>query len=97
MKIGPEEVRRVAALASLEFDEKGLEQMASELSRVLEYVDQLNELDLSEVAGEVERSSLVTPLRADVVSPSLPRDQVASNAPAWGEGFFVVPQVIGSE
>ncbi len=96
MKIGPEEVRRVAALAGLEFDEAGARQMAAEMSRVLEYVDQLNELDLGGSLNSNEGSTS-TPLRLDEVRPSTPRDEVASNAPAWAEGFFVVPQVIGNE
>jgi len=95
VKIDSDEVKRVAALAHLEFDEPGLERMAAELSKVLEYIDQLRELDGGEAPAESDETS--TPLREDVVTASLPRESVERNAPAWSDGLFVVPQVIGGE
>jgi aspartyl-tRNA(Asn)/glutamyl-tRNA(Gln) amidotransferase subunit C len=94
MKIDRDEARRVAGLAHLEFDDAGLERMASEMTKILTYIDQLREVD---VEGFEERDATVTPLRDDEPRPSLDRDQVAQNAPAWRDGFFVVPKVIGGE
>ncbi|HUF18107.1 MAG TPA: Asp-tRNA(Asn)/Glu-tRNA(Gln) amidotransferase subunit GatC [Thermoanaerobaculia bacterium] len=97
MRIGSEEVRRVAALAGLEFDQAGVEQMAAELSRVLEYVDQLQELDVSGIVDDLGEDPVATPLRTDEVTQPISREDVAANAPGWTNGFFVVPQVIGNE
>ncbi|HEX7707889.1 MAG TPA: Asp-tRNA(Asn)/Glu-tRNA(Gln) amidotransferase subunit GatC [Thermoanaerobaculia bacterium] len=94
MKIDRDEARRVAALAQLQFDDEALDRMALEMTAILSYVDQLQELELPD--GE-EADSLPTPLRAD--TPHLPLDQpdVERNAPAWRDGFFVVPRVIAGE
>ena len=94
MKIDREEAGRIAALAHLEFDHEGLERMAGEMTRILSYIDQLREVD---VEGFEERDATVTPLREDVPHTTLDREQVARNAPAWRDGLFVVPKVIGGE
>jgi aspartyl-tRNA(Asn)/glutamyl-tRNA(Gln) amidotransferase subunit C len=92
MKIDREEARRVAGLAHLEFDEPGLDRMAGELTKILTYIDQLREVD---VEGFEERDATVTPFRADEPRPPAGHELVAANAPAWRDGFFVVPKVIG--
>ena len=94
MKIDRDEARRVADLAHLEFDEPGLERMAAEMTKILTYIDQLREID---VEGFGKRDAAVTPLRDDEPRPSLDREKVAANAPAWRDGLFVVPKVIGGE
>jgi aspartyl-tRNA(Asn)/glutamyl-tRNA(Gln) amidotransferase subunit C len=94
MDIDRDEARRVAELAHLEFDDAGLDRMASEMTKILTYIDQLREVDAS---GFEERDVTVTPLREDEPRPSIDRELVARNAPAWRDGFFVVPKVIGSE
>jgi aspartyl/glutamyl-tRNA(Asn/Gln) amidotransferase C subunit len=49
------------------------------------------------VEGFEERDATVTPMRADEPRASVDRELVAQNAPAWRDGFFVVPKVIGGE
>jgi aspartyl-tRNA(Asn)/glutamyl-tRNA(Gln) amidotransferase subunit C len=94
MDIDRDEARRVAELAHLEFDDAGLDRMASEMTKILTYIDQLREVDAS---GFEERDVTVTPLRDDEPRPSIAREDVAKNAPAWRDGLFVVPKVIGGE
>ncbi len=94
MKIDRDEAARIAALAHLEFDEPGLERMAAEMTKILSYIDQLREVD---VEGFAERGQTVTPFREDEPHRSVDREDVARNAPAWRDGFFVVPKVIGGE
>jgi aspartyl-tRNA(Asn)/glutamyl-tRNA(Gln) amidotransferase subunit C len=93
MKITRDEARRIADLAHLEFDDAALERMAAEMTKILTHIDQLREVDVSQwgagaLAGE-------TPLRDDEVKPGVSRDDVARNAPAWRDGYFIVPKVIG--
>ncbi|HYI11740.1 MAG TPA: Asp-tRNA(Asn)/Glu-tRNA(Gln) amidotransferase subunit GatC [Thermoanaerobaculia bacterium] len=94
MKIDRDEARRVAGLANLEFDDAGLDTMAAEMTKILTYIDQLSTVD---VEGFEEREASVTPMRDDETRPSLDRELVARNAPAWRDGLFVVPKVIGGE
>ena len=94
MKITREEARRIANLAHLEFDDAGLDRMAGEMSKILSYIDQLAEVDVSDV---VLPPLAPTPMREDVPLASIDRELVARNAPAWSDGFFLVPKVIGGE
>ena len=94
MKIDSAEAARIALLARLEFDEPGLARMAAEMTKILSYIDQLGEVDME---GFDEGVSIATPLRDDAPHLSLDRDAVERNAPAWRDGFFVVPKVIGGE
>ena len=93
MKIDRHEARRIADLAHLEFDDTGLERMADEMTTILGYIEMLRAVD-TERAGE---DAGTTPLREDLLAPSVDREKVARNAPAWENGFFVVPAVIESE
>ena len=94
MNIDRDEARRIAELAHLEFDDEGLDRMAAEMTKILTYIDQLREVD---VEGFAERDAAVTPMREDEPRPSIDREDVARNAPAWRDGLFVVPKVIGGD
>lgn len=95
MRITPDETRRIAALAHLELAEEEVERMAGELTAILEYIDQLKEVDVSGVS--VSADSGATPLAADELHESLPQESVSRNAPQFVHGHFVVPKVIGGE
>ncbi len=89
MKITRDEARRIAALAHLEFDDAGLDRMAAEMTTILGYIDQLRDADVASPAiGDA------TPMRDDEARPGIPRELVDANAPAFENGFFVVPKVI---
>ena len=94
MNIDREEARRIARLAHLELDDAGLDRMAVEMTTILDYVDQLRAVDVSTIASE---TSPATPLRADEPHEPLDRELIAGNAPAWRDGLFVVPKVLGGE
>jgi aspartyl-tRNA(Asn)/glutamyl-tRNA(Gln) amidotransferase subunit C len=95
MKIDREEARRIADLAHLEFDDAGLDRMASEMTKILTYIDQLREID---VEGLEEHDAAATPFREDEPRPfNIDRQIITHNAPSWDDGFFVVPKVIGGE
>ena len=91
MKITRDEARRIAALAHLQFDDDGLDRMAAEMTKILTYIDQLKEADVS---GAPALAGGATPLRDDIVKPGVDRESVAKNAPTWRDGHFVVPKVI---
>ncbi len=91
MKISREEAQRIADLAHLEFDAAGLDRMAGEMTKILDYIDQLRQLD---VAAVVSVDSAPTPMREDEPHQPLDRADVEANAPDWRDGFFVVPPVL---
>ncbi|HEX8254367.1 MAG TPA: Asp-tRNA(Asn)/Glu-tRNA(Gln) amidotransferase subunit GatC [Thermoanaerobaculia bacterium] len=94
MNIDRDEARRVAALAHLDLDDPALDRMAAEMTKILTYVDQLRDVD---VTGFEELDAAMTPFRDDEPHSSTDRELVARNAPAWRDGLFVVPKVIGGE
>ena len=94
MKITREEVLRVASLARLEFADAEGDPFTSHLSSILEYVEQLGELDLEGVEPTAHVHQIVNAFRADQVRPSLGTKAVLSNAPQAEDGCFKVEKVI---
>jgi aspartyl-tRNA(Asn)/glutamyl-tRNA(Gln) amidotransferase subunit C len=87
-------VLRIAALARIKVPEAELDHLASELAHIMTWIEQLNEVDVSQV--EPMTSVLPTRLkrRADEVTEGGIRDKILANAPKSERGFFVVPKVI---
>ncbi|MBS0565434.1 MAG: Asp-tRNA(Asn)/Glu-tRNA(Gln) amidotransferase subunit GatC [Proteobacteria bacterium] len=94
MSIDIDTARKVAHLARIAVPESGLPKLAGELSAVLAFMEQLNEVDVS----GVEPMTSVTPMRlkrrADVVTDGNIQEQILKNAPDAREGFFAVPKVV---
>ena len=94
MSIDTETARKVAHLARIAVPEDDLPGFAEELSGILTFMEQLNEVDVD----GVEPMTSVTPMslkqRADTVTDGDIRDRILSNAPETREGFFVVPKVV---
>ena len=84
------QVLHVARLARLELSDAEVERMAAELSKVLDHVEKIGELELDGVTPTSHVVELENALRADDPRPSLPRDRVLGDAPeAAAEGFSV--------
>lgn len=94
MSIDKETARKVAYLARIEVSEDALEPLAGALSNILNFMEQLNEVDID----GVEPMSSVTPMalkqRADEVSDGSYVERILANAPDTREGFFAVPKVV---
>ena len=94
MSIDIDTARKVAKLARIRVEEADLPALAGELSGILGFMEQLNEVD---VTG-IEPMTSVTPMRlarrADVVTDGDYPAQVLANAPDAREGFFAVPKVV---
>jgi aspartyl-tRNA(Asn)/glutamyl-tRNA(Gln) amidotransferase subunit C len=85
------QVLHVAKLARLGLDEDEIEKMAVELSAVLDHVDRIRELDLTDVPPTSHAVDLAGVMRADVPVPCLDRDAVLAAAPEPVDGGFGVP------
>lgn len=94
MALSNETVQYVANLSRIELKPQELEKLSRQLQAILDFIDQLKELDIS----GVEPTSHILPLsnifREDVPSPSLPIAKTLENAPEKEGNFFVVPKVI---
>ncbi|MEA2298732.1 MAG: aspartyl-tRNA(Asn)/glutamyl-tRNA(Gln) amidotransferase subunit [Solirubrobacteraceae bacterium] len=89
--IDREEVLHVARLARLELSESEVERMTGELSKVLESIDKINELDLAGVPPTSHVVEVSNALRPDEPRPSLPREVALAAAPQVVGGGFAVP------
>lgn len=99
MPITRTEVEKIARLANLELTEAEKESFSGQLAAIVEYIDQLKELDTSAVAPWQPRSvgnaATSYASRDDVVEPSLGQETALAQAPEPDEGHFTVPRVIG--
>ena len=90
-------VRHVATLARLKLSDAEVARFVDELSAILGYIDQLNEVDTSDVAPTFHALPVVNVLREDELGESLPVAAALANAPdRWGD-FFRVPRVLDQQ
>ena len=89
-----EDVRKVAKLARLELGDDELATMARQLSAILDYVDQLKQLDTEGVEPLAHPLPLQNVFRPDELHDSLPVDEALRNAPARSGDYFSVPAVL---
>jgi aspartyl-tRNA(Asn)/glutamyl-tRNA(Gln) amidotransferase subunit C len=99
MALEPAAVVHIAALARIRIGEAELEGLTTDLSRILAWFEQLNELDTSGVPPMASAVAARLPMREDRVSDGDCRDAILSNAPgrprgAVGREFFAVPKVL---
>ena len=92
--IDRKQVQHVATLARLKLSDDEMARFTSQLGAVIDYINQLDEVDTTDVAPMSHPSDLVNVFRDDVTRPSLDRDAALANAPRRRDGFFVVPPVL---
>lgn len=92
-----DQVRKVANLARLELSESEQAQFTDQLNGILEYVQQLDELDTTDVpptTRAIEVSNITRPDRLEVFGD---RESILESAPDREENFFRVPKILGEE
>lgn len=94
MSVDKATVEHVAKLARLRVDEARSEALADELSKILEWVEQLSEVDTEGVEPMTSAVEHALFWRRDEVTEGGDPDTVLANAPAAEFGFFAVPKVI---
>ena len=93
-KIDERQVRHVAHLARLELTDEQVDRLSTELSAILDYVDQLNRLDTDDVEPMAHPLPVHNVFRDDEVEPSLDPETALANAPQREGTFFRVPKVL---
>jgi aspartyl-tRNA(Asn)/glutamyl-tRNA(Gln) amidotransferase subunit C len=94
MAIDAATVKKVANLARIREPEDRLEPLAREISGILQWIEQLNEVDTDGVEPMASAVAVKLPMREDVVTEGGDAGRVLSNAPKADRGFFVVPKVV---
>ena len=94
MAIDAATVRKVAHLARIRVEEDKLQPLAAELSGILAWIEQLNEVDTEGVQPMASTEAVKLPMREDVVTDGGDPAKVLANAPKADRGFFVVPKVV---
>jgi aspartyl-tRNA(Asn)/glutamyl-tRNA(Gln) amidotransferase subunit C len=94
MSVDAHTVRHIARLARISVSDAEVEALAPELSNILGWIEQLQEVDVEGVQPMTAVIPNALRLRDDVVTEGGIRDAVLRNAPVAEHGFFVVPKVI---
>jgi len=93
-KISLEQVRHVARLARLELEAAEEQSLQANMSEILTYIDQLNQLDTTDIAPTAQVGEAGSPMRDDVVANRPAPDDMLFNAPEREGHFFKVPKII---
>lgn len=94
MSIDAATVKKVARLARIAVPEDRLQPLAHELSGILAWIEQLNEVDTDGVEPMTTCVAATLPMREDVITDGERPEAVLSNAPRTVGHFFVVPKVV---
>ncbi len=97
MKLSKEDVLKIADLARLELSEAEVEKYATQLSSILDYVENLNKLNVEGIEPTAHAILVPTPYREDQVIQDTTLEKSLSNAPGAGgreDDFFKVPKVL---
>lgn len=87
-------VTKIAHLARLKVPDEQLQQVAGELSNILQWIEQLKEVDVAGVQPLSNVNDLPLRWRDDIVKDGGKPEDILANAPAKTADFFVVPKVI---
>ncbi len=94
MKINKEILTKTAHLARLEFDEETAEAMMADMTKIINWVEKLKEVDTEGVAPLTTMSQELNVLREDEVKPHLSHERALKNAPKKDSDYFRVPKVM---
>ena len=94
MSVDQATVKRVARLARLKVKDEDVPRLAGELNGILGWIEQLNEVDVSEVEPMTAVVSVKMKMRRDEVTDGHYAQKIVANAPAQEDAFLMVPKVV---
>lgn len=89
-----EDIKHIAGLCKLKLSEEELESFKDDFCKIIDYVDQLREVNTERVAPTYYMENQVQILREDIVGNSLPKEDVIKNAPEEQYGYFKMLRVM---
>ncbi len=92
--ITKEEVKKIAELAMLRLKDDEIEKFCDQFNEILEYMEEINSLDLSKQEAAFHITELKNVFKEDEPGGSIDNKTALSNAPEAEDGFFKVPRVI---
>ncbi|HCN38637.1 MAG TPA: Asp-tRNA(Asn)/Glu-tRNA(Gln) amidotransferase GatCAB subunit C [Bacteroidetes bacterium] len=94
MAVTIKEVEHIAKLAKLKFSIEETEKLQGDLNKILEYIDELNEVNLDDTEPMENINELVNVTRKDEIIKGLSQEEALKNAPEKTGNYFKVPKVI---
>jgi aspartyl-tRNA(Asn)/glutamyl-tRNA(Gln) amidotransferase subunit C len=94
MPIDAADVRRIAQLARIAVGEDEVERLKDEINGMLDFVEQLSEVNVEGIEPMTSVTPMAMKKRADVVTDGNDAEAVLKNAPQSDDNFFLVPKVI---
>lgn len=94
MALTNDDVLYIAKLANLQLGDSQVDQYKRELTRILDFVEQMNSVNVDHVEPMAHPQEMMQPLRADVITESNQRAKFQAIAPATQDGLYLVPKVI---
>ena len=94
MKISENEVKHIASLARLKFDDNEIEAFTKDLASIVEFAETLNEIDVTDVKPTAHVLDIHNVFRKDETKDSYNRETLLQNAPTKAAGCISVPQVV---
>lgn len=94
MEITKDTVQKVAKLAKLQFNEEETALLQKDLSKMLVFVDQINQVDTEGVCPLIHMNHQVNVLREDDVEETITQEQALINAPQKDSDYFKIPKVL---
>jgi len=95
MSLSRQDVEKVSLLARLQFCDHELDELTLQLGQIVDYIEQLNELNTDNIEPMAHAAELVNIFADDVVMPSLDREEALANAPKRDDECYRVPAVLG--
>ena len=93
-RISREEVSKVAQLAKLKLNEDEIDNHASQIEKILEYINQLEKIDTTNVPCTTRAIEVINNFRSDINKKYKNRDDILNLAPSREDDFFKVPKII---
>ncbi len=93
-KISSSDVRKVAKLARLELPEDQIKIYTEQLEKILTYIDQLQEIDTTNIYPTTRAVEVVNAMREDIVEVNCSREEILNQAPHREGDFFRVPKIL---
>lgn len=94
MSLDPATVRRIARLARIHLDEAEVARFQQELNGIIGWVEQLSEIDVTDVQPITGAAQMALKMREDIVTDGNIPEKVLANAPERAGNFFTVPKVV---
>ena len=95
MSLSTADVEKVSLLARLKLTDEELSTLTRQLDQIIQYVQQLEELDTTGIEPLAHTADLANVFAEDIARPSLPRDAALANAPKRDDECYLVPAVLG--